>query len=126
MNTRIFLVDDDLYVLLILEKILRDLGYRDIYLFKSGKECLNYIHLNPHVVFLDYEMDGLNGLEVLKKIKDYYPGIRVLFTTSHEDLNLAMQSIRGGSSDFLFKKNINRTEVSKLMNDAVMAMPSLN
>jgi len=115
MNKRIFLVDDDPYWTAILTQILTDLGYTNIIPFSSGADCLNHLHLNPALVILDYKMDDMDGLEVLQKIKDYYPGIGIIFCTAYEDLSVAVSAMENGSQDYLLKGNATIKEVASII-----------
>ena len=66
---RIFIIDDDPYWIAMLSQMLNEIGYRNIVEFENGTDCLSNLHLNPHMVFLDYQMEDMDGLEVLKRIK---------------------------------------------------------
>jgi CheY-like chemotaxis protein len=122
MINRIFLVDDDPFWTALLSKMLKELGYTNIYTFNNGADCIDNLHLNPHMVFLDYKMEGFNGLEVLEQIKDYYPGIPVVFCTAHEDLTVALSAIENGSADYLLKGNSTPNEVSRIMDSLQSAV----
>ena len=109
---RIFIVDDDPYWTALLSQMLTDFGFANIETFSNGKDCINKLHLNPSLVFLDYQMEDINGLFVLKAIKEYYPGIGVVFCTAHEDLSVAVNAMKYGSFDYLLKSNANKKEVA--------------
>lgn len=112
---RTFIVDDDPFWTAMLTQMLTELGYTNIIKFESGQECIEHLHLNPKLVFLDYQMEGQNGLEVLQKIKEYYYGIGVVFCTAHEDLSVAVKAIEKGSFDYLLKSNATKREVSEIV-----------
>ncbi|HEX4875973.1 MAG TPA: response regulator [Chitinophagaceae bacterium] len=112
---RTFIVDDDPFWTAMLTEILSDLGYTNIITFENGTDCIKNLHLNPNLVFLDYQMEDMNGIEVLQKIKDYYPGIGVVFCTAHEDLGVAVNAMKYGSFDYLLKSNANKREVSAII-----------
>lgn len=120
MNKRIFIVDDDPYWTAILSQILIDLGYANIKTFSNGKDCIDNLHLNPALVFLDYQMDDLNGIDVLKKVKSYFPGIGVVFCTAYEDLSIAVEAMEYGSFDYLLKGNASIKEVSKIISSLTL------
>lgn len=63
----IFVVDDALFVTSLIEKIRRDLGFSEIQACSEESDCVSMIHQDPAVVLLDYQMDHLDGLTVLKK-----------------------------------------------------------
>ncbi|MDR2275560.1 MAG: response regulator [Sphingobacterium sp.] len=112
---KIFIVDDDPVVTAMLSKILRDLEFIDIAVFPDGESCLNQLDQKPDVIFLDYQMEKMNGLEVLQQLRKITSDSAVIFTTALEDLSVAMQSIAQGSVEFLLKRNITKKEIQKIL-----------
>ena len=112
---RIFIVDDDPYWLALLTQLLTALGYDNIHPFSNGNECLKNLHLNPAIVFLDYQMEEMDGLKVLQKVKEYYPGINVVFCTANEDLEVAIDAMKFGSFDYLLKSNASQKSVNEVI-----------
>lgn len=116
-DKKIFLVDDDSFITATLERVLNNVGYKNIEIYPSGKKCIKYIKNNPEIVFLDFHLDEeMDGIEVLKKIKRHSQDIQVIFTTSMESVVLAIKSIKLGASDFLLKKDISEQEVETIIN----------
>ncbi|WP_343561420.1 response regulator [Sphingobacterium sp.] len=114
---KIFIVDDDPVVTAMLSKILKDLGVIDISIFSDGESCLDQLEEKPDIIFLDYQMEKMNGLEVLQELRKITSESAVVFTTALEDLSVAMQSIAQGSIEFLLKKNISKKEVQKILSE---------
>ena len=112
---RVFIVDDDPFWTRVLYKMLTELGFNDIISLRSGTECIDKLHLNPGLIFLDYQMEDMNGLEALEIIKDYFPGIGVVFCTAHEDLHVAVNAIKNGSFDYLLKMNATKKELANVL-----------
>lgn len=112
---RTFIVDDDPFWTAMLNQLLTELGYENIVNFSNGKDCLENLHLNPNLVFLDYQMEDINGLEVLQKIKEYYPGIGVVFCTAIEDLSVAVNAMKQGSFDYMLKSNATKKELTSII-----------
>ena len=110
-----FIVDDDPFWTAILTEILTELGYSNIVTFKNGQDCIDHLHLNPNIVFLDYQMEDMNGIEVLKNVKQYFPRIGVVFCTAYEDLSVAVTAMKYGSFDYLLKSNANKREVASII-----------
>ena len=54
-----------------LTQILTDLGYTNIVTFSNGADCIKNLDQNPALIFLDYQMEHMDGLKVLPKIKNY-------------------------------------------------------
>ena len=112
-----FIVDDDPFWTAILKQILTGIGFNKIYTFEDGEKCIEHIHLNPGLVFLDYQMENSDGLDVLKQIKAYYPGIEVVFCTALENLEVALAAIEYGSVEYLLKSNVTEQSVKDLVSN---------
>ncbi len=61
------------------------------------------IELAPDVAVVDLSMPGLNGLEVVRRLREQCPATRTLVLTMHEDEEYLLQSVRAGASGFLLK-----------------------
>lgn len=63
------------------------------------------LRLKPDIVFLDIEMPGMNGLEVMEKVHREHPEIRCDFIliTAFDDFSYARQALRMGAGDYLLK-----------------------
>lgn len=108
---KIFIVDDDPFCLNLYEQHLINLGCNDVTTYNNGVECLNAIVEKPEVIFLDHNMDVLNGFELLKKIKRFDPEIFVIMISGQEDMKTAIDALKYGAFDYIIKNN---EEVEKL------------
>jgi DNA-binding NtrC family response regulator len=115
LQPRIFIVDDDLFWIEIFTKILKDIGYSNVHVFTSGEACIENLHNHPEIIFLDYQMGNIDGISALKKIRDYYPGVFVIFTTGMEDLKIAVEAMKNGAFDVLLKQGVTKEEVEALI-----------
>lgn len=97
----IYLVNDDVFYLSILEQIFRNLGYENITLFKNGADCLDKLSEKPDIVFLDYNM--YIGYDSLIKIKQFDPNIYVIMISSNDDLGNTSIAIKLGAFDYIKK-----------------------
>ena|SRR6218665_2609166 len=101
--TKIFLVDDNLFSLAMYEQGLENLGYTNVFQFYNGTNCLDNLHQRPNIVFLDYNMDDLSGLQVLEKIRRFDPNIFVVIVSAQENLKLAVNVLKHGAFDYIVK-----------------------
>jgi len=112
----IFLVDDDIMCLNLYKQFLQQLGYTHVELFDTGSDCLDSLEeMHPDVIFLDYNMEEMNGVEVLKKIKSFNPNIIVLFISGQEDLQIAVNAMKHGAVDYLVKSSLNPEKMREVM-----------
>jgi len=104
-NTRkILVVDDEPAICNMLKKFLTKKGYKaDIAL--SGEEAVKKVKKDkPHVVLLDIKMPGMDGVEVLKKIKEIDKKIPiVIMVTAVADDELGRICLEMGAVDYITK-----------------------
>jgi two-component system nitrogen regulation response regulator GlnG len=96
-------VDDDRSIRWVLERALTKHGY-SCTVFESGESLLRKIQHNvPDAIISDVRMDGMDGLQLLKRIQSEQPEIPVIIMTAHSDLDSAVASFQGGAFEYLPK-----------------------
>lgn len=103
----ILLVDDEDGIRRVLGLVLKDFGYT-VSTAPGGHEALAALAAMPadalpDIVLTDIKMPGLDGLGLLKAVKELYPELEVIMLTGHGDMDLAVASLRHGAGDFLNK-----------------------
>ena len=108
----ILLVDDHQLVLDGLVKILSEIdGIAQIVTVNTGHEALNHSLLTKDTLLIsDIEMPGMSGIELLKKVKDHNPEIKVLILSMHNNPALAKEII-GMRGDGYILKSANEKEM---------------
>ena len=106
----IYLVDDDTVFLTLIQSELSSMGEVTTRTFASGESCLKQMHKNPCMVVLDYELSGedpdvMNGVEVLKKIKETNPETEVVMISGWDDVTIAVASMKFGAYDYVVKND---------------------
>ena len=103
MKSRILVVDDEPSVRDALRQVLEYEGM-EIRTAGSGGEGLTlFEEFRPHVVVLDVKMAGLDGLEVLARLKAADPGVTVVMISGHGTIATAVEATQRGAFDFLEK-----------------------
>jgi CheY-like chemotaxis protein len=102
---RIMVVDDSATMRTIVRKILAASRFRlDVIEVQEGIAALRQLATGKYdVVFLDYNMPGINGVETLSEIKRQYPKLGVVIMTSTADAEIAERARLAGASAFLKK-----------------------
>jgi DNA-binding NtrC family response regulator len=100
---KIFVVEDDPFYGELLKRHLSLNPDNQVFLFKTGKECLKNMHLNPDFVSLDYRLPDISGLEVMKKIKMLNPEIPIVIVSGQEDVETAIDLLKAGAYDYFTK-----------------------
>lgn len=114
-DLKIFIVDDDIFCLTLYNQFLKNLGYSNVTSFTGGHECLDHLNAGPELIFLDYNMEGMNGIEVLKKIKEINPNIAVYIITGKEDPRVAAESVKQGAVDYVVKSSLSPDKMKTIM-----------
>ena len=102
---RVLVVDDSLTMRGIVRKILQASRFRiEMTEAQEGADALQKIASGKFdLVFLDYMMPGLNGVETLAEIKRHSPNLEVVIMTSNASLSIVEQARRAGAAGFLKK-----------------------
>lgn len=103
MKKTILLVDDEADLREVLDISLSDTGY-EVLTAENGSQALNILKENDiPVVITDIKMPGIDGIELLRKIKNKNPETEVIMLTGHGDLELAIKSLKHEATDFITK-----------------------
>lgn len=100
---KLLLVDDEESLLLLIRDELENSGY-DVDTAESGEKALEILSKKKFaIVVLDIMMPGIDGLEVLKNIRQQGLKSKVVLLTGVNELKIARDSLALGANDFLMK-----------------------
>lgn len=111
---KILIVDDEKSIRFAIRKLFEKKG--DI-LFEasSGEEALDFLKENQvDAAIVDYQMDKMTGLELLKEIKEHYRSVQVLIITAVGNERVATQAIKAGAYDYIKKPFDNQTLLNRM------------
>jgi DNA-binding response OmpR family regulator len=102
-NNTILIVDDDHRLRLSLSLVLQKGNYR-VETADNAEAALECLRLHDYgLMFLDLNMPGMNGIDLLDEVHKLYPHMPVLILTAHAGLESAIQAVRLGARDYLIK-----------------------
>ena len=104
MSRAVLIIEDESVLAKTMGKYLGQRGY-EIRIARSGPEGLEALAaFLPDAVILDFNLPGgLDGLEVLRRIRTQDPGIKVILVTGHGNVRLAVDAMKSGAFDYLSK-----------------------
>ena len=100
---KILLIDDEIDNIKVLSMSLKCDGY-PVLTAGSGEEGMEvFFREHPDIVITDIRMPGMDGLEVLRQIRRSTDLTEVIIITGHGDIDLAIEALQNGASDFINK-----------------------
>jgi DNA-binding response OmpR family regulator len=102
-SARILVVDDERFFRDAISDVFTAAGIEHA-AASSGSQALE-MATDPSVgvVVLDVEMPGMNGIEVLRRLREFRPELRVVILSAHTDQELVLEALRLGACDYLAK-----------------------
>jgi len=99
----ILLVDDQDTIRFFLEKTLKQEGYEAVTARTGAEAVARAREVVPDLVLLDLKLPDMDGLEVLRRIKEIFPEIGVVMITAFGDVETAVTAMKNGAYDFVSK-----------------------
>jgi DNA-binding NtrC family response regulator len=103
LNHRVLIVDDDRDICLLLSRLMRGEGLTS-HVAHDGESALKLVRSQrPDALLLDLKMPGMDGMEVLRRVKELDTNLPVVLITGHADIAGSVAAIKAGAFDYLAK-----------------------
>ncbi len=100
---RVLVIDDEAIVRISCQRVLTPEGY-DVVVTSRGDEAIELLEKEQFdVVLTDLKMPDMDGIEVLKTIKQRWPEIQVIIITGYGTISTAVQAIKLGAFEYIEK-----------------------
>jgi DNA-binding response OmpR family regulator len=114
----ILVVDDEKNIRLTLSQSLEPLSL-PIQTAVNGEEALQKLHEGEFsLLLLDLKMPGMDGMEVLRRVKEWWPHTRVIIITAHGTIETAVEAMKLGAVDFI-QKPFSPGEIRELVEEVL-------
>ena len=117
MNYRVVLADDEPEVLRSIQRTLdwEKYGFSVVGAFLNGLDVLEFLENHDvDIVFTDIRMPFMDGIELMHKIKEKYPYIKLVIISGYDDFQYAKEALIHGVLDYILKP-INAREMSEVL-----------
>lgn len=103
---KVIIVDDEKMIRMGMRKAIpwETIGIGEVFVAGSGIEALETVKIQkPDIMITDINMDEMTGLDLIERVKDYVPEIRILVLTGYDKFEYARQCIKLKVNDFFLK-----------------------
>ncbi|MBL0174754.1 MAG: sigma-54-dependent Fis family transcriptional regulator [Ignavibacteria bacterium] len=114
----VFLVDDERQNLTLLRMWVEKLWKLPVVEFDNPQECLDNLHREPSLIILDIMMPKIDGMEVLRQVRERYPHIPVVMLSAQNNIQVALDAIHIGAYDYL-QKPVDRDRLEVVTRNAI-------
>jgi len=119
---KVMLVDDDIPVLDYLEKMLpwEELGLQLLGGYDESEEALvAALEQMPDLLITDIGMPGIDGLELVKRLKEKSPMLQVLIISCHNEFNYAQQALKLNVHEYILKETLSVESIAPILEKMV-------
>lgn len=102
---KIFIIEDDEMVAAIIRQTLVKFERFETQVFQTAEECIAHLHEQPDIILIDYNLPGMDGLTLLKKVKSACPSVLVIVCSGQEDVQVVVSCYQQGANDYILKND---------------------
>jgi two-component system, chemotaxis family, chemotaxis protein CheY len=101
---KIMIVDDAMFMRLILRQIIVEMGFEEIFEATNGLEAIQiYQEQRPDIVTMDITMPDMDGCTAVTEIIKLYPDARIIMCSAVGQQRMILNAIMAGAKDFIVK-----------------------
>lgn len=100
----ILVADDARFMRMMIKKILEGDGHKIIGEASNGEEAISlYAKLRPDLMTMDIVMPNPNGIESVRKIREFDPHAKIIMITALGQEAMVLEALKSGAADFIIK-----------------------
>jgi len=117
-TTRVLILDDDRDISSLLSALMNKEGLTNV-VSHDGETALRMVPLaRPDMLLVDVKMPGIDGMEVLKRVKETNPHLPVVLISAYAEISASVAAMRAGAFDYLAKP-FDHSEVIRVVRAAL-------
>jgi DNA-binding NtrC family response regulator len=114
----VFIVDDEQAISKLLSFWVKDKWGYDVEVFSNGEAMLKNMGAKPDLILLDIMLPGLDGVETLKRIRQFEENLPVIMLSAQGSIEVAVESLRYGAYDY-FPKPLDQQRLELSIKNAI-------
>ena len=118
MSKLVYIVDDEQAISKLLSFWVKDKWGYEVEVFNNGEDMLKKLNAKPDLILLDIMLPGLNGVESLKRVKQFDEHLPVIMLSAQGSVEVAVESLRFGAYDY-FPKPIDQQRLELAIKNAI-------
>jgi len=99
----LLVIDDEPVIADYITEVLEEEGYSVEAAYTGTEGLEKFRKISPDVIILDFMLPDMNGIEVLKKLKQSDESVQVIMLTAYNSIPTAMEAVRLGAADYILK-----------------------
>lgn len=124
LGSKLLIVDDQYGIRLLLHEIFKKEGY-EVFQAANGFQAIDIVIKDcPDLVILDMKIPGMDGVEILKRIKEINKEIKVILMTAYGELDIIEEAKKLGALRY-FPKPFDIDEIKKVVREHTAQPQSL-
>lgn len=118
MSKLVFIVDDEQAISKLLTYWVKDKWKYDAEVFGNGEDMLRRLSAKPDLILLDIMLPGIDGIEILKKVKQIDENLPVIMLSAQGSIEVAVDALKFGAFDY-FPKPIDVQRLEPAIKNAI-------
>lgn len=101
-------------------------GFQIVGEASNGKEAMQMIaEFSPHIVITDIVMPIMDGIDLVKEVKNAFSDIEIIVLSSFENFDYVRSTFQNGVADYILKPKLNGAELLRILNKIMSRIPNL-
>ncbi len=101
--SKILVVDDEVKACELLKRFLEAKGY-DVIMAHNGEDAIEKVkNEKPNAMLLDIRMPGMDGIEVLKRVREFDKDVGIIMVTAVKEEDVGKEALKSGADEYITK-----------------------
>jgi DNA-binding NtrC family response regulator len=119
MQHKIFFLEDNRTQILVLKLAFSGFENVDVSYFSKGKELIEALEVNPDIAIVDLMLPDIDGLELIKTVREKSPTTKIVVISAQEDVNIIAAAQKEGVFNYIVKSESSLSYLRQVITDLV-------